>query len=132
MMKNISTIISESRQETEFIMIKPGFLQLIPTIKAKMAEVGLIPVRWNMKTLTYKEACKFYEPHKDEDFYPELCKYMQESASFGMLCINTKNIDVSNFKDKIRKEYGISDMRNVMHSSDSPERKRIEKGIYNL
>lgn len=129
-MKHLSTLITEAVQKTEFIMIKPGFLELTPTLLQEMRLVGLEPVRWNTKTLTMEEAKKFYLPHKDEPFYDDLCRYMTSGGSTGFLCINTKGIDVGEFKDKIREKYGKDDMRNVMHSSDSPNRKTIEKNIY--
>ena len=129
-MEHILTLVNESIQKTEFIMIKPGFLELTPTILQEMYSVGLEPVKWKTKTLTMEEAEKFYLPHKDEPFYKDLCKYMTTGGSTGFLCLNTKGIDVPKFKDRIREKYGVDDMRNVMHSSDSYNRKTIEKNIY--
>lgn len=130
-MKHLKDIFeSKIKQTTEFIMIKPGFIDLTPQLFAKMKSVGLIPVRWEQKILTIDEAKKFYHPHRNEDFYDDLCRYMISGTSMGIECINTRGIDVGKFKDKIRKEYGKDDMKNVIHSSDSPNRKVIEKNIY--
>jgi len=131
-MKHLHNLILEGikKQSTEFIMIKPGFLQLTPILLNEMRSVGLMPVKWNTKTLNMEEAEKFYFPHKDEDFYKDLCDYMTSGPSTGFECINVHGIDVGAFKDKIREKYGKDDMRNVMHSSDSKNRKIIEKNIY--
>ena len=129
-MKNVSTLLQEAQQEVEFIMIKPGFIHLTPILLNIITNAGLRPIAWATKTLNYTEARKFYEPHKDEDFYEDLCTYMMSGPSTGIKCLNTNEGDVSKLKDSIREKYGEDEMRNVMHSSDSPKRRTIESNIY--
>lgn len=129
-MKKLSMILEAQEGKLEFIMLKPGFINLSPIIIQRLNAVGLVPVKWIIKKLTLDEAKRFYKPHEQEDFYDELCKYMSSDSSMGISCVNTLGIDVSQFKDSIRKEFGKSDMKNVMHSSDNLSRRTIESNIY--
>jgi nucleoside diphosphate kinase len=83
--------------------------------------------------LLYDEAKSLYLVHKDEDFYEDLCKYMSSDLSTALILYKkSDNIfkDFEKLKDKIREEYGESDMRNVIHSSDSYKSFTHESQIY--
>lgn len=128
--------INNGSDQEAFVIIKPGFLHFSKHIIEEFEENGWRLSQIKTKQLLLSEAKKLYKPHKKEDFYESLCKYMSSGQSTAM--IFTKNCpksdevfkQVNKIKDKIRDKYSESDMRNVMHSSDSLERLKIEAGIY--
>lgn len=61
-MEHILTLVNENIQKTEFIMIKPGFLELTPTILQEMYSVGLEPVKWKTKNTHYGGGGKILSP----------------------------------------------------------------------
>ena len=116
-----------------FLIIKPGFLNLTSTIISKLLENGWVVDRTVVKLLTLKEAKQLYKVHKDESFYKDLCKYMSSDISRGVIVKKSgdvKFLDIDSIKDAIRDEFGESDMRNVLHSSDSYEAMLNEAPIY--
>lgn len=129
-MKELSSYINESQNKKEFIIIKPGFLDKKNEILAILKEHSIIPVRELQKTLTMPEARKLYKPHAKEDFYEDLCKYMTESDSIGMVLCNYGDADLLKLKDEIRKKFAIDEMRNTIHSSDSGLNVFRESRIY--
>lgn len=93
------------------------------------------PVRRLRKNLTYKDAQKLYEIHKDKSFYEDLCKYMSSGDSIGYTLRydgNSKNIIKlsDEIKKDIRKSFGKDDMRNTLHSSDDIDNVKRESLIY--
>lgn len=135
-MKNLFDCIMESQVNDEiFIIIKPGFLNLSGKIIKKFEDSGYEIKQSKTKKLLLSEAKELYSIHKKEDFYDSLCKYMSSDLSTAFILKSIKpkiNIfkSVSKIKDEIRKEYGESDMRNVLHSSDSKEYMLDEMKIY--
>ena len=120
-----------------FIIIKPGFLNKSQEILQKFEEIGWKMERQVSKKLLEKEAKSLYKIHKKEDWYDDLVKYMSSDLSMGVILVNdnikmSKSIfeEISAVKDNIRAEMGESEMRNVIHSSDSYEHMREEAGIY--
>lgn len=119
-----------------FVIIKPGFLPLCSKILQIFEENG-----WNIsmlrtKQLLLSEAQKLYAIHKDKDFYKDLCKYMSSGPTMAFIFEKDSPMDdkvfeeVGKIKDIIRKKWGESDMRNVIHSSDSLEHMNQEASIY--
>ena len=119
-----------------FVIVKPGFLDHTKDIIKKFEEKGWKLDKMRTKQLLLDEAKKLYEPHKKEDFFKALCEYMSSDLSTGLTFIKNEKFtdklfkEVGKLKDKIRKEYGESNMRNCLHSSDSLERMQIEREIY--
>lgn len=116
-----------------FVIVKPGFLKLSDKIIKRIQEDDFKLVKSRTKFLTLNEAKELYKIHKDEDWYEPLCKYMSNDLSLGLLFRYKNNNPfepMSSIKDEIRKEWGESDMRNVMHSSDSYENMLNEQCIY--
>lgn len=118
-----------------FVIIKPGFLNLSSEI-VKIFQDNEFSIKKSVtKKLTIEEAHKLYEIHKDEDFYEDLCKYMSSDITTAFIFRNKNYINdifdfVGKIKDEIREKYGESDMRNVIHSSDSSEHMKNESKIY--
>lgn len=119
-----------------FTVIKPGFLHRAKNIIEIFQKSGWEVSKLRTKQLLRKEANKLYEVHKKESFYNDLCKYMSSGPSLAIIFtrdkLNNDKIykEVSEIKDSIRKKWGESEMRNVLHSSDSYEHMLKEMSIY--
>lgn len=119
-----------------FTVIKPGFLHRAKNIIEIFQKSGWEVSKLRTKQLLRKEANKLYAVHKKESFYNDLCKYMSSGPSLAIIFTrdkpNNNKIykEVSEIKDSIRKKWGESDMRNVLHSSDSYEHMLKEMSIY--
>lgn len=119
-----------------FVIVKPGFLDKTKNIINIFENAGWTLDKIRTKKLLLSEAKRLYDVHKKEDFYDDLCNYMSSDLSTGMVFVKNEKFtnklfkEVNKIKDKVRKEYGESDMRNCLHSSDSLERMKIERGIY--
>ena len=126
--------ITESLNDKIFVIIKPGFLNLSDEILEKFTSNGYELYQMKTKKLLLSEAKELYSIHKEEDFYDDLCKYMSSDLSTAIIFknSNSKNIfeDTKKIKDSIREQYGESDMRNVIHSSDSLSHMINEQSIY--
>ena len=130
-MKGLTEYINENLQnKKEFLIIKPEFLHLKNQILDYLKDFGIIPIREMRKTLTLSEAKKLYKPHSKEDFYPALCDYMSSGDSIGFVLCNYKGADLLKLKDNIRNKYGVDEMRNAVHSSDSGLNVYRESKIY--
>lgn len=144
-MKQLSTYLTEtlspylSTHEGEigkkvFVVIKPGFLDKAPQIVDKFKRAGFVFKSWRSKQLTLSEAKRMYYVHKDEDFYYALCKYMSSGPCMGVIFEywgEGKAFEiVADLKDQIRKQFGEDDMRNCLHSSDSPESMNKEMKVF--
>ena len=135
-MKNLSNYISESIKTTKkiFVVIKPGFLDKTSDILNIYKGEGWKLEFATIKKLLLSEAKELYKVHKKEKFYKGLCEYMSSGTTRAL--IFSKQTDKDEFeeatkiKDRIRNEWGESDMRNVVHSSDSKENMEHEAGIY--
>lgn len=128
-MKTLYDIL-EVMDKLEFVIIKPEFLRYQQEIEDILLSNGFSINKKLKKTLSLDEAMNLYKMHEKEDFYEDLCKYMSSGDSIGYILNNRKNKDLSKLKDQIREKYGKSDMKNVMHSSDSQENVTRESKIY--
>lgn len=118
-----------------FIVIKPEFLIHSNEILKMFQEEGFRVIAQKMKKLTLKEAHKLYKVHKDEEFFDKLCEYMSSGPSLGVDLYYDKNYYnvfrvVDDLKEKIRKLYGVDEMRNAIHGSDSRENMERESKLY--
>ena len=129
-MKSLVEFITESQNRREFMIIKPEFLQYRNEILEFLKQHNIIPIQELRKTLTLSEAKKLYKPHSKEDFYENLCKYMSSGDSIGFVLCNFGNSDLLELKDQIRDKYGVDEMRNAIHSSDSSLNVYRESKIY--
>jgi nucleoside diphosphate kinase len=121
------------RKNHVLVVIKPGFYNIVDTLFSKFIENGYKIVKTKTKKLLLSEAEELYKVHSQEDFYEDLCKYMSSDLSMAMILYKkSDNIfkEFETLKDKIREEYGESDMRNVLHSSDSYKSFTHESQVY--
>ena len=130
----LSTNISDPmRKDHVFVIIKPGFYNLANELFATFSEHGYKVIKSKTKRLTMEEAKSLYKVHKKEDFYNDLCKYMTSGITMAFI-LKKKSDDIfkefAKLKDQIREKYGESDMRNVLHSSDSYKNFTHESQIY--
>lgn len=132
-MKTVTTLINEgliNQTKQEFIIIKPGFLKYSTRILDELLAKGFVVRNRSIQKLTLETAKEIYIPHKDESFYDDLCQYMSSDYSMGVTLLNTKGLDLVAIKDEIRKRYGVDEMRNAIHSSDSVENMKRESKLY--
>lgn len=135
-MKNLKDYITEglNNQKKIFVVIKPGFLDKTVDILNIYKEEGWDAKFSTIKKLLLNEAKELYKVHKKEDFYKDLCEYMSSDVTRAFIFVKETNNDefkeASSIKDEIRKKWGESDMKNVVHSSDSKENMEREASIY--
>lgn len=131
-MKNLKEYLIEPSKNEVFVIIKPGFLNLSQEIIERIENEGFILVKTKTKKLLDIEAKELYKIHEEEEWYESLWKYMSSDLSLGLLFryIGDPFKKMESIKDEIRKEFGESDMRNVIHSSDSYEHMLGEQCIY--
>lgn len=128
-----SNISDPMRKNHVLVVVKPGFGHLVGRFCETFKKYGYTIVKTKVKRLTPDEAKNLYKIHKKEDFYDSLWKYMSSDITTAfILKKKSDNIfkEFEKLKDEIRKEYGESDMRNVLHSSDSYKNFTHEAGIY--
>lgn len=135
-MKDLKDYINESIGERKkiFVVIKPGFLDKTTDILDVYKENGWELEFTTIKQLMPEEARKLYAIHKKKDFYKPLCEYMSSGITRAFIFTKEMTSDefkeASRIKDEIRDKWGESDMRNVVHSSDSKENFEKEASIY--
>ena len=128
-----SNISDPMRKNHVLVVVKPGFENLLGTVSNLFKENGYTIVKTKSTKLTMEQAEQLYKVHKKESFYEELCKYMSSGITTAfILKKKSDNIfdEFAKLKDKIRDEYGESEMRNVLHSSDSYKSFTHEAGVY--
>lgn len=124
-MKSFVDFVNESMQEPNgFVILKPGFLDYEDEFKGllKLNDWKILDI--NKTRLSNNKAKELYINHQDQSFYQTLCDYMSSGDIIAMTCrkkCDDPIKDMSEFKDKIRSEWGKDEMKNAMHSSDSLE-----------
>lgn len=120
-----------------FIVIKPGFEKLSEEILKMFEDNGFVIKQTRPKQLLEKEAKRLYAVHKKEDFFDALVNYMSSGISIGVTLSPSKRLKnkflfnkIGKLKDEIREKWSESDMRNVIHSSDSLENMKEESSVY--
>ena len=104
-------------------------------------ERGFKIVALKMYHLTRKEAMKFYEVHATKSFYEGLIDYM--TSGEVVVAVVQKHNAVEDFRKligatdpqkaengTIRKRFGTSVEKNVIHGSDSDENAKIESSFF--
>lgn len=132
-MKLFSEFIKENTlQPNAFIILKPEFINNDQEWKEMIKNKGWEFITSEQKTLSLDQAEDLYIMHKDKDFYNDLCKYMSSGECICADCYkNCKDPieDMNKLKEHVRKKWGINDMKNAMHSSDSIDNVNRESNI---
>ena len=139
-MKTLKDILNlglfNDKDQYIFTVVKPGALQYTQKIIERFEEDGWRVSKMKTKQLLLKEAQLLYKVHKKQDFYEGLCEYMSSGLSTAIIFVKDEPTSKSVFKEveeikkEIREKYGESEMRNVLHSSDSLEHMKTEMGVY--
>ena len=137
-MKKLSTYLSSNindpmRKNHVLVVIKPGFENMLGKLCAIFKDNKYDIVKTRSTRLSLEQAKELYKVHEKEDFYNNLCKYMSSGITTAfILKKKSDNIfdEFAKLKDKIREDFGESDMRNVLHSSDSYKAFTHEAGVY--
>ena len=129
--------------ERTFVMVKPDGVGrgLIGECIARFERRGLKLVGIKMQTLTREMAEKHYDEHKGKPFYEPLLEFITSGPTVQMVwqgldavaqvrkmngATNCIHADVGT----IRGDFGLSQRKNLIHASDSPETAVREIGLY--
>lgn len=115
-----------------FVIIKPGFLSHKSELEDILSKNGWDIITSNEKTLTIDEAKELYKSKSKEDYYDDLCEYMSSGKCRYYLLYKECDDPISemnDIKDKCRKKWSKTDMKNFMHSSDSIRNVNRESSI---
>lgn len=135
-MRNLYSTIYDPQSAWIFAVIKPGFLKQSKEIVDAFEQNGWHLVKTRTKQLLLAEARLLYKVHKKEKFYDDLCTYMASDLSVGLMFTKNRPMtdgvfkETNKIKNKLRAAYGESDMRNVLHSSDSLDAMKAESTLY--
>lgn len=132
-MKSLITYIKESSLEVNgFCILKPEFLSHEDDWYKMLENNGWQIVQKKNLKMNKELASKLYSCHKDKDFYNDLVDYMSSDNCICCMChkdCENPIEDMKSLKDKCRKAWGKSEMKNAMHSSDSLENVERERKI---
>ena len=136
-MKTLNQYINESLFTNRiFVIVKPGFLNKCQEVIEYFKKYGWCIEKTSTKQLLLQESHKLYEVHKKEPFYEDLCNYMSSEPCRAFIFIKNTSLktdifkETNNIKKELRDMYGESDMRNVIHSSDSLDVMNKEMKIF--
>lgn len=124
-------------------LIKPCAVKrnLIGAIISIIEQNNFVIKNLKMLTLTNSQAKKFYEIHKNKEFYNDLCAFMTSGPIVAILLEKEQAVnDFRNIigktnpleadKGTIRNLFGISLRHNAVHGSDSIENANIEAKFF--
>ena len=131
-MRHLHNYIKENLEQDQinaFCILKPDFLDHEEDWLNMLNNNGWKVIQKVKRTLSQDEAEELYKMHKGKDFYDKLCKYMSSGDCICCMCYKDCKDpikEMNELKDKVRKAWGIDDMKNAMHSSDSLENVKRE------
>lgn len=124
-------------------IVKPDGVhrKLVGRIISKIENAGLILRGMKILRLTKEQAKEFYAVHKGQPFYETLVEFMSSGPIVVMVVGGHNSID--RWRDlmgatdparakynTIRREYGTSIEKNVVHGSDSPATAKTEVAFF--
>lgn len=128
--------------EKTVVLIKPDGMEkhIVGEIITRFEKAGLEVVGLKMVRLTQAMLDVWYAHHKDKPFFPSLCKDMMARPIAAIVLSGDgaiqKVFDICGPTDPaeaspgtIRKDFGESKPRNVVHRSDSVEAAQKEIGL---
>jgi nucleoside-diphosphate kinase len=124
-------------------IIKPDAVRrrLVGRIIHRIEQAGLILRGMKVLRLSPEQARRFYAVHENKPFYKSLVEFMTSGPIVVMVIGGHRSIErwrelmgatdpaKANY-NTIRREFGTSIERNVVHGSDSPETARVEVGFF--
>ena len=131
--------------ERTISIIKPDIneIQLVKKIMGMLEKKGLKIVKIMITKLTIKQAKKFYQEHKKQEFFEEMIKFMCSSPIVVMLLEGNDAIKINREiigatdprkakRGTIRKIYGKSIEKNAIHGSDSLKAAKREIDFFSI
>jgi len=128
--------------EKTVVLIKPDGMEkhIVGEVISRFEKAGLVVVGLKMVRLTQGILDVWYAHHKDKPFFPDLCKQMMstpvvaivlsgEGAVEKVFAICGPTDPAEAVPGTIRKDFGESKPRNVVHRSDSVEAAGKEIGL---
>ena len=128
--------------EKTLLIIKPDAVQrgLIGEVISRIEKKGLQIIALRMTQLTSKQIDQLYDIHTDKEFYPILKSFILSGplvaiAIKGNNCVKIvrKLAGATNSPEAepgtIRGDFGINLTKNIVHSSDKPERAIYELSV---
>lgn len=131
--KYLENVKDPLRKNHVLVVVKPGNDNIIGKLCGIFKENGYTIVKTKTTRLSMEQAKELYKVHSKENFYDSLCEYMSSGTTTAfILKKRSDNIfdEFAKLKDEIREKYGESEMRNVLHSSDSYKSFTHESQIY--
>jgi len=129
--------------ERTLTIIKPDAVagKLTGRIVERLERENFRIIAAKLVRLTQSQAEGFYAVHRERPFFPSLTKYMTEGPVLVMVLEAEDAIrrlrtvmgatdPAQAAEGTIRKQYGSSIERNVVHGSDAPETARFEIGYF--
>jgi nucleoside-diphosphate kinase len=128
--------------EKTLLIIKPDAVQrgLIGEVISRIEKKGLQIIALRMMQLTGEQIDQLYDIHTNKEFYPILKSFILSSPlvaigiqGYDCVKIVRKLAGATNSSDAepgtIRGDFGIHITKNIVHSSDKPERAIYELGV---
>ncbi|MFC1647041.1 nucleoside-diphosphate kinase [Patescibacteria group bacterium] len=128
--------------EKTVVLVKPdGYTKkVVGAVISRFEKAGLDLVGLKMVNLTQEILDVWYEHHKDKPFFPDLCADMMSTPVVAMVISGEgaigKVFDICGPTDPaeagpgtIRRDFGESKPKNVVHRSDSVEAAEKEMGL---
>ena len=128
--------------EKTLLIIKPDAVQrgLIGEVISRIENKGLQIIALRMMQLTGEQIDKLYDIHANKEFYQILKSFILSGplvaiAIEGINCVKVvrKLAGATNSPDAepgtIRGDFGINLTKNIVHSSDKPERAKYELSV---
>ena len=128
--------------EKTLLVIKPDAVQrgLIGEVISRIENKGLQIIALRMMQLTDKQIDQLYDIHTEKEFYPILKSFILSGPLVaiviqGINCVKVvrKLAGATNSPDAepgtIRGDFGINLTKNIVHSSDKPERAKYELSV---
>lgn len=113
---------SDIKEPNGFVILKPGFLEHEQSWLNMIESDGWQIIRKRTTILSYDQCKELYKIHTSKRFYNDLCEYMSSADCICAICYKMCDDpigDMKKLKDKVRDIWGVDDMKNCMHSSDS-------------
>jgi nucleoside-diphosphate kinase len=124
-------------------IVKPDGVRrkLVGDVISRVERAGLVVRGLKVVQLDCERAERFYDMHRDKPFFRSLVEFMTSGPVVLMVVGGHRSIDrwreLMGATDPararygtIRREYGTSIERNVVHGSDSPESARREVSFF--
>lgn len=120
-----NTVKDVVKKPNGFCLLKPGFTEHEDEFCDILNKNGWEILNKKRVLLTPNQASTLYINLEKEPFYNQLCDYMSSDDCLCCSCINENSKDpigdMKQLKECVREMWGIDDMKNAMHSSDSQD-----------